>query len=412
MLGWEFPPYFAGGVGVVCHALTTALARRGVEITYLMPMGPERIDAPHVRLLVASQLAPNVTVRRVEARLTPYAGLAPGARAGEARPGSGAAEGVPASPYAGNLIEEVERFAARVARVAREQALEFDVIHAHDWTTFPAGLALRAQSGKPLAVHVHITEFDKTGGQHADPATYAVEKAGMDGADLVVTVSNRVREQCIERYFTDPAKIRVVHNGVEPWTYAPESSPWAAGNGEKVVLYLGRVTLQKGPDYFVEAARRVLEVDPEVTFIMAGTGDMLPRIIEQAAEAGIASRFLFAGFVDREEALRLFRLADVYVMPSVSEPFGIAPLEAMTQGVPVIVSRQSGVSEVVRHAIKVDFWDVEDLAGKILAALSYPTLARELREQGRREARRLNWDEAAARMSDVYDELTRRRRHG
>jgi glycosyltransferase involved in cell wall biosynthesis len=194
---------------------------------------------------------------------------------------------------------------------------------------------------------------------------------------------------------------------VDPAPPDDEESPWHSGDG-KIVLFLGRVTLQKGPDYFVEAARRVLEVDPEVTFIMAGSGDMLPRMIERSAEMGIGSRMVFTGFVDREEATRLYRLADVFVMPSVSEPFGIVPLEAMSEGVPVIVSRQSGVSELVRHAIKVDFWDVEDLAGKILAALAYPTLARELRVQGRLEAERLGWDRVAAQMTEIYGSLSRR----
>ncbi len=403
MLGWEFPPYFAGGVGVVCHALTAALSRRSVEITYVMPSGPRDIESRHVRLLVASRLAPNVRVARHGARLSPYATVGVAGRS--ARDVSGGE--VPAL-YGAHLLEEIEQFSAQLTSVVQDLDLDFDVIHAHDWTTFPAGLAVKRLTGRPLAVHVHITEFDKTGGVHADPATYAIEKAGMEGADLVVTVSRRVRDTCVEKYFIDPAKIRVVHNGVESWAPGREASPWERTGGRKVVLFLGRVTLQKGPDYFLEAARRVLSVRPDVAFIMAGNGDMLPRMVERAAELGIASNVLFAGFVSREEALRLYRLADVYVMPSVSEPFGVAPLEAMTQGVPVIVSRQSGVAEVVRHAIKVDFWDVEDLAAKLVAALSYPTMARQLRDEGPREAARLNWDAAAERMIGVYDELARR----
>jgi glycosyltransferase involved in cell wall biosynthesis len=404
MLGWEFPPYFAGGVGVVCHALTKALAARGVEVTYVMPSGPAGIESEHVRLLVASQIAPTVKLARIPAAIEPYADFE---SVPQPRPALRASPGHAAPLYGRNLLAEVEKFSARLETVVSELGLEFDVIHAHDWTTFPAGLAVRQLTGKPLIVHVHITEFDKSGGLHANPHVWAVEKAGMDGADLVVTVSNRVREQCIERYGVNEERIKVVYNGVDPAPPDDEESPWHSGDG-KIVLFLGRVTLQKGPDYFVEAARRVLEVDPEVTFIMAGSGDMLPRMIERSAEMGIGSRMVFTGFVDREEATRLYRLADVFVMPSVSEPFGIVPLEAMSEGVPVIVSRQSGVSELVRHAIKVDFWDVEDLAGKILAALAYPTLARELRVQGRLEAERLGWDRVAAQMTEIYGSLSRR----
>ncbi len=406
---------------MVCHALTTALAKKDVRITYVMPTGPTSVSAEHVRLLVASRLVPaaslpGVTMMQIEARLSPYASL--GSMWREATAGGGATalaeaddDGGDEGPlYGPRLLGQVERFAARLEAIA--PGLDFDLIHAHDWTTFPAGLAVKRLTGKPLIVHVHITEFDKTGGAHADPETYAIEREGMHGADLVVAVSHRVKDMCVGRYGVDPDRVAVVHNGVESWEERPQESPWraaakprgvkGAGGGGKVVLFLGRVTLQKGPDYFVDAARRVLDVDPDVTFIVAGSGDMLPRTIERSAEAGIGSKMLFAGFVTRDEALRLYRMADLYVMPSVSEPFGVAPLEAMTQGVPVIVSRQSGVAEVLQHAIKVDFWDVEALAGKILAALSYPTLARQLKSEGRREAARLNWDAVADRVMDLY----------
>lgn len=410
MLGWEFPPYFAGGVGVVCEALTRALARRAVDITYVMPSGPDQVSASHVQLLVASHYAPNVRVTRLGAELFPYSfpyslpldGDGSQARLGLERVGGGAGR-----LYGHNLLDEIELFAAQLVLMVERLDLDFDLVHAHDWTTFPAALAVKRLTGKPVVVHVHITEFDKSGGSYADPRVWATEKAGMDGADLVVTVSNFVKRRCVEQYFVDPAKIRVVHNGVE---HQQAQSGAVAGlrqsGAGKIVLFLGRVTLQKGPDYFVAAARRVLDFDPDVTFVLAGTGDMLPRTIELSAELGIAERMIFAGFVDRDQALELYRQADVFIMPSVSEPFGIVPLEAMDQGVPVILSRQSGVSEVVRHAIKVDFWDVEDLAAKILAALSYPTLSRELRRQGRREARQLNWDAASARVLNVYQELS------
>jgi glycosyltransferase involved in cell wall biosynthesis len=368
---------------------------------------------------VASRLAPGIELLPIESRLYPYAGAAleAGVQAGRRflldRP-QGAGE--ERRLYGAELQGEIQRFRRQVEDLAGALDLGFDVIHAHDWTTFPAAIALQRLSGKPLVVHVHITEFDKSGGDHADSRTYAIEKSGMDSADAVITVSDLVRRRVVERYFVDAAKVRVIHNGIESQPAPPARAvPGGVGPGEgrlfgddKVVLFLGRVTLQKGPDYFIEAARRVLEVEPRVRFVMAGTGDLLPRMVERSAEVGIGERMVFTGFVDRAEAMRLFRRADLFVMPSVSEPFGIVPLEAMDQGAPVILSRQSGVAEVVRHAIKVDFWDVEDLASKMLSALAYPALAGELRRNGSDEVAKLNWGAVSRRVVEVYDELSRK----
>jgi glycosyltransferase involved in cell wall biosynthesis len=395
MLGWEFPPYFAGGVGVVCEALTRSLVGRGHEITYLMPWTPPASGGAGLELIGAEPRG--LEVVGIPARLHSYASdVRPGIRIpGEVPP--------PASLplYGPGLLVEVERFAAHAVAVARARCAAPDVIHAHDWTTFPAGIALRRALGRPLLAHVHITEFDKSGGRHADPRIYEIERAGMQAADRVVAVSRRVAAMCVERYGVDPARIRVVYNGVEADTRPAEPERIRG----PVVLFLGRVTLQKGPDWFVEAARRVFDLEPEASFVLAGTGDMLPRVIERAAELGIAHRFFFPGFVDRERASQLFALADVFVMPSVSEPFGIVPLEAMDRGVPVIVSRQSGSSELLRNALKVDFWDVDDLASKIVSVLRYRALSVELEEAGREEAGALSWDWVAEHTETVYREV-------
>jgi glycosyltransferase involved in cell wall biosynthesis len=291
-----------------------------------------------------------------------------------------------------------------LVHIVEDLELEFDVIHAHDWTTFLAGLELKARTGKPLVVHVHITEFDKTGGGQADPRIYAIEQEGMREADAVIAVSRFVKERCIRQYGADSTKVHVVHNAVERSAAIGQRRLVKRG---KTVMFLGRVTLQKGPDYFVEAARRVLDVDPNVTFILAGSGDMVPRPIDRSAELGIGSRMLFTGFVDREEVAQLYTVSDAFVMPSVSEPFGLVALEAMDRGVPVILSRQSGASEVVRHALKVDFWDVEDLADKMLCALSYASLRRELRENADHEVDGLNWGDATRKVRAVYQEVCR-----
>jgi glycosyltransferase involved in cell wall biosynthesis len=394
MLGWEFPPYFAGGVGVVCEALTRSLAGRGHAITYLMPWTPPASARAGLELVGAA--SPGLDVIGLPARLHSYASDArpPLRLPGEIPP--------PASRplYGPDLLGEVERFARQAVAVATARPAP-DVIHAHDWTTFPAGIALRRAFGRPLVAHVHITEFDKSGGHHADPCIYEIERAGMHAADRVVTVSRRIAALCVERYGVDPSRIRVVYNGVEA---DPRPAPARHLPGP-LVLFLGRVTLQKGPDWFVEAARRVLDLEPDATFVLAGTGDMLPRVIGRVAELGVAQRFHFPGFVDRERASQLFALADVFVMPSVSEPFGIVPLEAMDRGVPVIVSRQSGSAELLRNALKVDFWDVDDLAGKIVSVLRYRALSATLEEAGREEAGQLSWDWVAERTETVYREV-------
>jgi glycosyltransferase involved in cell wall biosynthesis len=401
MLGWEFPPYFAGGVGIVCEALTRALSARGEEITFVMPQGPPAAHAEHVRLLVASRHGGRMRLVRVGSLLEPYQDEQQYTQL--VRFGNLAAK-TSAGLYGPDLVGEVQRFGAAVAQIVEDLGLQFDVIHAHDWTTFPAGLALKAKSGKPLVVHVHITEFDKTGGQHADPRVYAIEQAGMRGADGVVAVSHMVEERCVRQYHVDPARIRVVHNAVDRAVAGCSKKLEKRG---KIVLFLGRVTLQKGPDYFVEAARRVLDCDPNVTFVLAGTGDMTLRLVERSAALGIGSRMLFTGFVDRGEVAQLYAIADVFVMPSVSEPFGLVALEAMDRGVPVVLSKQSGVSEVVHHALTVDFWDVDDMADKILAALAYPSMRGEMARGSDRDLAGLTWAATAARIEDIYRELTR-----
>jgi len=393
-LGWELPPRFAGGVGVVADALLRALALRGHELTYLMPRAFGMPGPPGVRILEPG----GASLHGGASRLVSYASERPPLRVpGEAAPPTG----IPL--YGHDLLGEVERFAAGALAHLRTAGLAFDVIHAHDWTTFRAGLALRRATGRPLVAHVHITEFDKSGGAHADPAVFALEREGIAGADRVVAVSRRIARTCSERYGADPARVRVVYNAVDEacGAIAPPPLP------RPLVLFLGRVTLQKGPEYFLEAARRVLEVQPDAHFVLAGTGDLLPRMIELASELGIAQRVSFPGFVDRERAAALYAAADVFVMPSVSEPFGIVPLEAMERGVPVIVSRQSGVSELITTALKCDPWEVERMASLIAAALRLPALARALSENGRAEVARYRWSDAAQRIEAIHAELAR-----
>jgi len=464
MLGWEFPPYIAGGLGVACHGLTRALDRAGHRVTFVLPTPIGRPDAEHVRLLSPArsaearpppgpvpgdpslidpvpprprpespfQPAPGFRYTRfagVEASFSsPYPGggpvghsvmrwtevaepaaetipsgaeeapLAGGAASGGGAPGVRAPAPSASQVYGTDLVHDVERFARLVVGLVREEP--FDLVHAHDWMTFPAGLAVARASGRPLVVQVHSTEFDRSG-EHVDQRVYDIERAGMVGADRVIAVSNLTRSICVARYGVPAERIDVVYNGIECERGQPPPGA-RIERGDRVVLFLGRLTFQKGPEYFIAAARRVLEKVPNVKFIVAGTGDMAAKVIEQAASSGIGSRVFFTGFLRGKDLERVFRMADCYVMPSVSEPFGLSALEAIRQDVPTIVSRTSGVSEVLKHVLKVNFWDVDELANKIVAVLRHPPLAQALRAESAIEVQRLTWDTAAHACLDCY----------
>ncbi len=303
--------------------------------------------------------------------------------------------------YGPDLMTEVARYALAVAEIARTR--EFDVVHAHDWMTYAAGMIASAVSSKPLVVHMHASEFDRSG-ENVNPRIHELEKLGLFGSDLVVCVSHYTASIMRDRYGVDPRKLRVVHNAV---THREQQNAihWRKAIDEPIVLFLGRVTFQKGPDYFLEAAARVVAIEPKVKFVMAGSGDMLPSMVERAARLGLARNLHFTGFLRGSDVERMYAMADIYVMPSVSEPFGISPLEAMALDVPVIVSRQSGVSEILRNALKVDFWDVDDLANKILGLLKYRALQEQLRDDGREEVRAIRWDYPAGLVRDVYEEV-------
>jgi len=282
---------------------------------------------------------------------------------------------------------------------------QFDVIHAHDWMTFPAGLAVSAYTGKPLVVHVHSTEFDRSG-ENVHQQVYDVERAGMHGADRVICVSYLTRGIVVTRYGVPPEKVEVVYNAVEAPAARQMQMP-TIGRDEKIVLFLGRITMQKGPEYFLMAAKKVLQKYKKVRFVIAGSGDLIGKTIELAADLGIGRYVTFTGFLRGDDVARVFQMADLYVMPSVSEPFGIAPLEALSHNVPVIISKQSGVSEVLAHVLKVDFWDVDEMANKILAVLRHPPLQRVLRQQANIELQKLSWRDSAEKCRQIYERVIR-----
>lgn len=391
MLGWEFPPHVSGGLGTACAGIVQGLQQRGVEVLLVLPGRPA-----HAR----EATRPAAGVRALDVALSPYE--QPHQRASGARPHSaGDAAG---EPYGGDLFARVQSYRHRALALALRE--RFDLIHAHDWMTFPAGLALADARRKPLVAHFHSCEHDRNP-LAPDARIAQVEQAALDGAQRVVCVSRYTAEVLARHYrLVQPDKLRVVHNAVDSRGAGERRAPARPrAVREPIVVFLGRVTVQKGPEYFLEAAARVVSVEPRVKFVLAGAGDRLSAMVERAARMGLARHVHFTGFLAPEGVQHLFDQADLYVMPSVSEPFGITPLEALERGVPVIISRQSGVREVLRHALVVDFWDVGELANKILAVLRRAPLRNWLAEQGSREARGLSWTARASELERIFAEV-------
>ena len=423
MFGWEFPPHIAGGLGTACYGMTRGLARNGVEVVFVMPRAYGDEDQRFVRVVNASdvetigtrdhefseELLEKVSFIHIDSNMLPYISPEEYAAYHDEFVRSGRTHEWTdvwkqrytfSGKYGANLMEEVARYAMVAAQVAKDLEGQFDVIHAHDWLTYFAGIAAKRVSGKPLVVHMHATEFDRSG-ENINRRVYAIEKAGMQAADRVIAVSELTHRIVIGKYGIPAEKVVTVHNAVR-FGESEDAVPERAVK-DKVVTFLGRITYQKGPDYFVEAAAKVLQRVPDVRFVMAGSGDLMNHVVRCVAQLGIADRFHFTGFLKGGEVQRMFRLSDVYVMPSVSEPFGISPLEAMRSGVPVIISRQSGVAEVLDYAIKVNYWDVDALADAIYGLLTYPALGRMFASKGLEEVTGLKWTNAAAKIKTVYE---------
>ena len=405
MFGWEFPPYVSGGLGVACEGLVRGLVDLDTEVALVLPRRSPPAAHPNLTILSAvdgggsARPRPRgrrLRVRRIASPLRPY--ITESLYAEEHRDAERLGANFTGN-YGPDLPREVLRYAGAAARIAARE--RFDVIHAHDWLTFLAGIEARKATGKPLVLHVHATEFDRAGGAE-NGFVAAIERIGLAAADRVVAVSNYTADLVAREYGVPPERLRIVHNAID----AKEAvGRWTVEEGDPLVLFAGRITWQKGPGYFVEAAARVAAERADVKFVVAGSGDRMSAMMEQAAAAGLTERFLFTGFLPPAELDRLYARADVYVMPSVSEPFGLTALEALQQGTPVIISKSAGVSEVVRNVLRVEFGDVDDLASKILAVLAFAPLKDALSSRGRAEVRRLSWRDAAARCVAVYREL-------
>lgn len=390
MFGWELPPFNSGGLGTACHGLTQALADQNVDITFVLPKKVD-IKADFMRLIFADLEGLewpllNASVYELPQLLLP---------------------GVPPE-LARDLISAVNQYALRAGDIAKKY--KFDLIHAHDWLCFPAGVVAGQVSRQPLVTHVHATEFDRGGGNGVNPVVYSMERYGLDQAHSVIAVSEFTKKLLTKHYATPTDKVNVVHNGIDSNKYTADVDPAnpllsLKTAGYQIVLFLGRFTLQKGPDYFLKAARRVLEYKPNTVFLMVGSGDMERQLINLSIELGISEKVLFTGFLRDEAWTQAFKAADLFVMPSVSEPFGLTALESVALGTPAIISKQSGVSESLGHVLKVDFWDVEEMANQMISVLDYSSLHTSLKQNSGQEVKRVSWAAAASKTIDIYKKI-------
>lgn len=419
MFGWEFPPHISGGLGTASFGLTKGMSSlEDLEVIFVVPKTWGDEDKTRVRLIganripVASRLVFYKGFRRPIEKIEIFSKIIPYTDPEEYYKRINAettehtifiqtnSKGLVefSARYDGSLLDEIYKYSVVASVIAEEN--EFDIIHAHDWLAYPAGIAAMEVSGKPLIIHVHATDFDRSGG-NVNPEVYRIEKQGMDAASKIITVSNLTRDIVINKYQIPPDKVETVYNAVDP-VRITEEVVVEKGFDEKVVTFLGRITMQKGPEYFIEAANKVLKVMPNVRFVMAGSGDMMERMMRRAAALKITDRFHFTGFLKGKDVFKMLTLSDVYIMPSISEPFGISPLEAMQSNVPVIISKQSGVSEILTHAVKTDFWDIDAMADAIYGILNYPALAQMFIKNGKEEVVRFKWDNSARHVRDIY----------
>jgi glycosyltransferase involved in cell wall biosynthesis len=388
MFGWELPPFNSGGLGIACYGLSKALSKKA-DILFVLPRKMD-ISVDFAKLLFAN----NIKVTTIDSPLMPYMTAAEYSQLE-----------TDVTIYGKNLFEEVKRYAYEARKIAQNE--DFDIIHAHDWLSFEAGIAAKEVSGKPLVVQLHSTEYDRCGGQNLNHLVYDIEKKGMERADKIIGVSKLTKRIIEEQYNIPSEKVFAIHNRINADEYKETDDRifQIKKDGKKIVLFAGRITLQKGPEYFLDVAKKVLQYDKNVLFIMAGSGDMERQIMRDSAVMGISDKVLFTGFLRGKELTHVFKMADVFVMPSVSEPFGIAALESIIHGTPVIISKQSGVSEIVQNALKVDFWDIDEMTNKILSVLHFPSLQNTLKDNGKNEVGIFSWDMAANECLRLYEEL-------
>lgn len=416
MFGWEFPPHILGGLGTASYGLTKGMSKQDdMEITFVIPKPWGDEDQSFLKIIGANNtpvvwrdVSWELAKSRLEKFMNPeeYFWMRDNIYADFNHIGTNDLGCIEFSgKYPNNILEEINNYSVVAGVIAR--TYPFDVIHAHDWLTYPAGLHAKQITGKPLAIHVHATEFDRSRGK-PNPTVYSIEKDGMDNCDHIMCVSELTRQTVIKYYHQPEHKVTTVHNAVDPLSPEIAAIEKQSDVAEKVVTFLGRITMQKGPEFFVEAAHRVLQRTDNIRFVMAGSGDMMDQMIRMVADKGIADKFHFTGFLRGKQVYEMLKSSDVYVMPSVSEPFGISPLEAMQCGVPSIISYQSGCSEILNNVIKTDYWDVDAMADAMYSICTYPGMAEFLQIEGKKEVDNIKWEYVGQKVRDIYNRLVYR----
>ena len=415
MFGWEFPPHILGGLGTASYGMTHGLAQQeDLKITFVIPHPHGDEDTTQIQLIGADNvpvvykeppydLVKNFCdAKKIDTDF--YYHLRNHIRYDFTRIGTNELGCIQFSGrYPDNLLEEISNYEAVASVLAH--SLNFDIIHSHDWLTYPAGVFAKQISGKPLIIHVHATDFDRSRGK-VNPTVFNIEKRGMDMADHILCVSDLTRNTVIEKYHQAEYKVSTIHNAVSPLPH-PERFV-KHKRKDKLVTFLGRITMQKGPEYFVEAATRVLNYSSNVRFIMAGNGDMMTDMINLVTQRGISDRFHFPGFMHGDDVQNILADSDVYVMPSVSEPFGISPLEAMQVGCPTIISFQSGCAEILQHTIKINYWDIDAMADAIFGIISSPALYHSLSVLGREEVNNITWEKVGIKIRSIYNKYAQK----
>lgn len=419
MYGWEFPPHISGGLGVACYGMVTSLIKKsGVNVTLVLPhvaqdivchdqfslLGCRNLCEEHTWLQTLLQdiniteidtlLHPYITEERYHDLLLTFSD--------QVKRASNSGPFAFTGKYGPNLMAEVYRYAVIAGSIAKKTP--HDVIHAHDWLTGLAGIEAKKHSKKPLIFHIHALERDRCG-ENVNQQVFAIEKQAMEQADLVIAVSQYTKSVAMQYYGIPEDKIFVVHNGISPKERSSEKNHKKHGKKRsKMILFLGRITHQKGPYFFIEAAKKILSKRKDVHFVIAGTGDLLPSMIEHVAQSGVAHHVHFTGFVPPAITKKIYQMADLYVMPSVSEPFGLTALEALSQNIPILISKQSGAAEVLQNVLTVDYWNIIEMASKMCALLDYPVLRETTVNASKKDLDQLTWDNAANKLVDVYQQ--------
>ena len=423
MFGWEFPPHISGGLGTACYGLARGLTSfDDIELTFVVPRLYGHENKKGIKLIAAGEFElSGEKIKKQEeiekslfhefnkpcsAYITPEqfeeALKEKHARSNEAHTNITKKKLEFTGEYGTGLFEEISRYGVIASEIAKKES--HDVIHAHDWLTYIAGIQAKEASGKPLVVHVHATEFDRCG-ENINERVYGIEQKGMEIADKVIAVSDYTRNIVIRKYNITPSKVVTIHNAVEPANNDISKHLYKMGTNDKIVTFLGRITRQKGPEYFIAVACKVLQKMDNVRFVMAGGGDLYEKMIRDVARLRISDKFHFTGFLRGDDVYRMYAMSNLYIMPSVSEPFGISPLEAIQSGVPVIISKQSGVSEVITNTIKVDYWDIDAMADAVYGILNYQVLSEYIRNKSYQEVSKIKWTYVAAKVKDIYCQL-------